>query len=393
MLLAADLTTALELSDRSEIRVRAPGSATVLSLDAETAIRAQLALSAKDFRATLAYAPRLTLWDIGGPAFQPTALQGGDLRVEWRARHAVVSIEEGAEYGGVGFGALPVEPGAVGMQTEPGMQVNPGMQGGPPRIQAIPSVGIVDYLASTTTLASDITQRGLTMRLAAGYALAGGATADARTSLPLISGPFAEINAEWAGTRVDRPILRVAAAEYQFDPGPESMLGEADAGWRHRWSRVTETRLAAGGAVSEQHGPSDAAHTYTPFPVVEAELDERAVGGAHVDMAFTTRLGPMLNRLYGVIDERAEASVTLTHHYRRLVTHGFFGVSQSTDWQNTYATSLVAGEVGVARPMNAIVALDAGVRTFWQRTYGVSAPLLQSTFYVGVTLPSRPLRF
>src|SRR5690348_16683392 len=95
LLLAADLSSSLAVSDRTELRVRAPGTApAAAALDAETTLTARLTAASRRFRLALGYTPRLTLWDVTSPTRKPTLLNAGEARVEWLGRRARISLDQ-----------------------------------------------------------------------------------------------------------------------------------------------------------------------------------------------------------------------------------------------------------------------------------------------------------
>src|SRR6185437_3751350 len=130
LLLAADLAGTLTVSDRTELRVRVPGTAPeIASVDADTALDVEVALASRRWAASLSYTPRFTLWDLADSAFTPTALQGGRAHVEWIGHHARLSVEENASYGATSFAATSLAPGPAA----------PGEEGQPPRVQPVPT--------------------------------------------------------------------------------------------------------------------------------------------------------------------------------------------------------------------------------------------------------------
>jgi hypothetical protein len=379
MLLAADLLGTLDVSDRSEIRVRVPGTAPAsASVDVETAPRAELALDGRIWRARLAYEPRFAFWDLGNGSFQPTVLDGGEMHVAWIGRRIDVALDETGAYGGVGFASQALEP---------------GQEGQPPRLQAIPATTVVDYASSRTALTSRVALRRFALHTEAGYELAGGATPPARTVMPLVAGPFGEAAADYAVTRMDHSVTRLLASDAVFSSGPDAALLQVDTSWRRRFARHTETRLGAGAAVSGVRTSARALEAYGAYPVLSAALEEHALGGAHVDLMIEGRLGPMVNRLYGVVDERAEGTFTASHQHGRFAAHLFASASQSVGTKSPYATSLAAGEVGGTYAESKLVALDVGVRILWQHVAEIRVPLLQSTMFIGVRLRAPETRF
>jgi hypothetical protein len=103
-------------------------------------------------------------------------------------------------------------------------------------------------------------------------------------------------------------------------------------------------------------------------------------------------LGPVINPLIGLVDQRVQGTLAASHTHRRLATKLFLSASQSVPPNGVNATSLLAGELGVAYGATRAVALDAGFRGFWQRQEASGASFLQATAFVGVTLRAPPMR-
>jgi hypothetical protein len=378
LLLVADLAGALAVSDRTELRVRAPGTSTAASLDAETALAAEVTLAARRWEASLAYTPRFTLWDLGDSAFEPTALQGGRARVAWIGSRARLSLEQTGSYGGVSFASSSFVPDTEGQL---------------PRVEPVPTAPIVQMVSSTTTLASRISLRRWTVDSSVGYQLAGGADAAARALLPLQYGPFAEATADYAAWRREHLVTKISASETTFSSGPESVLMEADEGWRHLWSRIVETRLAIGIAEAKARASSFAAAGLTTYPVVEAAFERRATAGGSVGVAVDGRLGPAVNRIDGLVEQRIQGTIVASHHHRRFATRVFASAAQSLPPGGPSATSLFAGELGVAYDATSVVAFDVGARTIWERIAPAGAPFLQNTVFAGVSLHAPRVRW
>src|SRR5690242_6454774 len=95
LLVAADLAGTLAVSDRTEVRVRAPGTTPApASLDVETAPDVRVTLAWTRWRSVLAYTPLLTLWDASTPARRPTWLNAGEARLEWHGARAQIALSE-----------------------------------------------------------------------------------------------------------------------------------------------------------------------------------------------------------------------------------------------------------------------------------------------------------
>jgi hypothetical protein len=377
MLLAADLAGSFSVSDRTELRGRAPGTAPLAaSLDAETALTARLSLASRRFRAGFAYTPRLTLWDIGSRVFAPTQLQGGEARLEWLGRHARLSLGETASYGSVSLASSSLLSGPEGQ---------------PPHVDAIPTQ-VLQFASSTTTLASRLTFPRWTVDTSLGYQLAGGADMAARALMPLQTGPFGDATIDYAATRREHSLTRLSVVEAAFSSGTESMLVEADESWRHVWSRLVETRLSLGVSEGRDRAAPRAVVQFATYPVVEAVFERRAAGG-HVDVLVSGRLGPTINRLFGTVEERVQGTIAASHHHRRFTTRALTSAAWSLTASRAEETRLFAGELALAYEATTAVAYDAGVRGFWQSLATNGAPFLQGTMFVGVSLGAPPVRW
>lgn len=375
----ADIAGTIGLSDRTEVRVRFQGSTPVAAaLDLDTAPEARLMLATSRMRYTLAYAPRLTLWDATGVGRQPTVLQGGAARIEWHGRDARLTLDQSASYGGVSFAAFSTTPSADGT---------------PPRLDALPPPTIIQYASSTTTLSSHLTQRRWTLDSSAGYQLGGGADADARKIMPLERGPLGDLTIDRLVSRQDHALTRLFASESAFSSGPEAILAEADLGWRHSWSRVTETRLTAGVSEARVRATATGPHTFETHPVAEVVVEQRRpLAEGRVDVRLGARLGPVVNRLLGLVDERIEGTLGAIHAYHRFATHASLSLSQSVPVSGVNAFTLLSAEIGGAHRTTDAVSFDTGVRALWQRQEATGATFLQGTVFIGVTLRAPPTR-
>jgi hypothetical protein len=369
------LTDTLEVSDRTEVRVRVPGTVAAAALDVETAPTVRLTLGSRRFRVTLDEAPRLTLTEVGR-AVQPAFFNGGEARVAWLGLLARLSLDETAGYGRVDFASSPVVPGTPAL---------------PPSVSPIPGLSFIPYESSATTLTSTLTLRRWAVTTSVGYELAGGATADARSLLPLETGPSGEARADYAFARRDHAVLALSASETTFSSGPEDVLFVPTLGYRHLWSRTIETTLSLGVGEARARISALSAETFDAHPVVEGVLERRTGADRQLDARASVRLGPVVNRLYGDVEERVEATLATSYRAGRLTAHAFASGSRSVPSSGPYATSLFAGELGTAYGATRVVAVDGGVRCIWQRQDATGAAFAQGTLFIGVTLLAPPL--
>lgn len=378
LLIAADLAGSLAVSDRTEARVRAPGTApAAASFDLETAPAVELKLASRRSRVALAYAPRLTLWDVSSTGVRPALLHGGAAHVEWQSHRVRLSLDQAGSYGGVSFASI---------------SLTPGPEGALPRLDALPAPRLIQFASSTTTLASRLTLRRWLIDMSLGYQLSGGADAGARAVLPFQAGPSARMTAEYEVSRRDHVATTASASEAAFSSGSESILTEVDESFRHLLSRLTEARFTLGVSEARVRTSETASPVFGSYPVVEAVFEHHPTPEGHIDVRLGARLGPVVNRLVGLVDERVEGSLAVSHTYRRLTTHAFVSGSQSVPASGANATSLVVGELGTAYGVSRLVALDAGVRGLWQHQEVAQIGFAQGTLFFGVTFRAPPIR-
>ncbi len=406
--LTADVAATVTLSDRTETRLRDPGdTSTGSSLDVATAPEARLMLAWPRTGITFAYTPRLTFWDINDVGVQPTWLDAGSARMDWRDGNTRLSLEQDASYGAMSFANLTFAPGP-GAQPSAGVVPPPGpVATTPPSVDVIPSPQILQFESLSTTLGSRVEGQRWEFRSSVGYQLSGGADAASRSIIPLQRGPLAEAAMTFATSPLDHLATTVTGEETTFSSGPEILLGEADEGWKHLWSAVSEMDLTL--------GVSGARVVEAPFsqsvrevnPVAEATLEQRILADEdRVTLRVGARLGPVVNRLLGIVDERVQGTLMSKWTHGPFAMTAFASAQQSVPTGGPNATELFTGELGLAYAATDAVAFDIGVRGLSQKanqpvvsnttsgaTNIVEANIVQGIVFVGVTFrsPTMPL--
>jgi hypothetical protein len=390
--LAADVAATIALSDRTETRLRQPGDAsTGPSLDVATAPEARMTLVLPRIGCALTYAPRLSFWDVNDVGLQPTWFHAGSVHLDWRTNETSLSLDQAASYGAMSFAGLTVAPGP---------------EGTPPRVDVIPPSQIIHVESSSTTVGSRTVIRRWELRSAVGYQLSGGATDVARTILPLQRGPLADAALTYATSPVDHVATTVSGTKATFSSGPEIALVEADEGYKHRWSAVTETNLTFGVSQARVQASPLIGVTGETHPVAEATLDHGiSTGVDRVTLHVGARLGPVVNRLLGVVDERVQGTVLSKWTHGPFVVNAFGSAQRSVPYEGPNATALLTGELGLSYTAVAAVVFDVGVRGVWQRanqaltststpggTDVVEASIAQGTVFVGVTFRAPIIR-
>ncbi len=389
LLAAAAVSGALDLSDRTELRLRDPGSlADTVSFDIATAPRAELTLSSRRTTLRLSYVPEVTLWDLNVAPSPPVLMQQASALGEWRHKLGRLSLEQSGSYGDVNYASLTFVPGPAGA---------------PPRVDVVPASQVIHYMSSTSVLSTDLNLRRWRLGLRGGYQVLGGADTEARAILPLQSGPFGEGLADFALSRRADLRTTLSAAELSFSNGPESVLVTAREGWHHAWSRTTRTELTAGVTEARSRPDDRSTNRYQTFPVGELALEQsHLTAGDRVVVRVGAGVSPTVNQLYGNVDERVEGTVRATWTHRRLALTAYASAQQSVPTDGDYAVQLLAGELSATYDTGGVVSFDGGVRAIGQRANEPPPPgsgvpgessFVQGIVFLGVTLRAPKLRF
>ena len=390
--LAGDIAASIALSDRTETRFRQPGDVpTGPSLDVATAPEARLVLAQPRLGCTLTYAPRLTFWDFNDVGARPTWLNSGTAHLDWRTDRTRLSLDQDASYGAMSFA---------------GLILTPGPDGAPPRVDVVPAPQIIEFVSSSTILGSRITLQRWEVRSGVGYQLSGGADAAGRSVLPFQRGPLADAAATYSVSPVDHVATTVSGTETSFSSGPEIALVEEDEGWRRRWSAVTETNLTLGISEARVQAAPSAGVSGETHPVAEAILEHKmATGEDGLTVHAGARLGPVVNRLLGIVDERIQGTLLSRWTHGSWIVSALGSAQQSVSAGGPNATTLLTGELGASYTASAAVILDFGVRGLWQKanqpiastvtsgaTEIVEASIVQGLLFVGVTFRAPAIR-
>ena len=148
----------------------------------------------------------------------------------------------------------------------------------------------------------------------AGYSSSGGATVEARTSLPLQRGPKGSTALLWAASRSDGLSFTLDASHVRFSTGPQSTLANLTTSWTRAWSRSLDTEVIGGvgffHSVAPGSGGSQSLST----------TDARPVGGLGLRHAVRSRTvlwrntlsafaAPAPDTISGTVYERVSAQL------------------------------------------------------------------------------------
>ena len=372
LILAADLTGSLDLSDRSEARLRTTeGSPTAYDVTTLPAVRAE----AHDRRVsyTGAYAVALTLPDLE-LGVTPQAFQMGSLGVAWHDRTSTLALVEDASYGEQNFSYLsPAQPAP----------------GPAPSVQLLPAAQTLLF-GSTRTVATALVSPSARWRFSAGlvYSLGGGADSGSQTVLPLQASERADMSlardlsrrdvltsSAWAAqtTASAAPCLVFPIQGASGTPppicSPRDYQVEATEGWSHRFSTITLLKLSAGAQPVWSRLREEDPFSSRVYPVATLRLESveppHAEGGHSVSV--DARLAPVVDIRYGTIDERAQLVATASVVHERTTYTLQASGTQSLDPEILGAASYVFGGAEVRYAFSRSLEISAGARAAWQK--------------------------
>ncbi|HET9551407.1 MAG TPA: hypothetical protein VFP50_00425 [Anaeromyxobacteraceae bacterium] len=291
----------LELRTEGRQRTVAPvGADPQRAWELEVAPLGRLRLTGRELDLTASYAPRFTLSERPGERtslLHRAALLGG-----WRPSppSRLTLGLEGAE-------------GTVSLLQLLAAAPRPGQPPAP--AEPVPTISAIRYRSGTATLGlSSSASARLRLRGSVAGFVEGGATLEARRSLPQQRGGRVEAGLEWDATRRDVLATALTATLSDLRPGSTARYGVLAESWRHALTAHTRAWVTAGASLASQEAASAAART--PWRLRPAG----ELGVAHELTREPERLRataaiaqtPVLDRSTGVVVDRTTASATLS---------------------------------------------------------------------------------
>lgn len=377
-LLAGAITGALDLSDRSELRLRDSGDAAGRVVDFETAPVATLGLHSRSFRVSLAYLPRFTLRQLDAVP-SPEAFHRGALSVSLRRRRVELVVDgdvsRGTTITTALFGVRSLDPAHLS-------------------VQRLPITPTVDYLSSRAGVtATFAVTRRWAIRALAEHALSGGADAASREVIPFQYGPRGALRATCSLSRHDSLTSTLDLSRTVFDTGPDNVVGEASEAFRHVFDRRSEMTLGAGVSVVAARASAGDPWITRPYALAEGTLRVSAPA-ARLDTTLSLRLAPVVDRLSGIVDERLQGTAAIAWSFTpSLALRTQFGAAQSVQRSQAGAVTVLIGEAAFSARATRAVRVELGTRIAAQASRGVDALPAQWMMFTGATFVLPSLRF
>ncbi len=246
---------------------------------------------------TATYIPRILALE---PASRGgvTVLHRGAFLGEWHThRNGRLFLEQQLAYGTNAFSLLVV-----------------AAEGGTLLFDRLAELPPVLYFGESTNLGIEQPlSRKLRLTASAGYAISGGADDAARRSVPLQRGPRSGLTLAWLVRPRDTVSAAVRYLGSYFSTGARAYLLEANAAWRHRFSR-DELELGLG-AAGVRDVAADRPDRIYARPIVTAGLTRQPTRRRFHRLGgyLRARLAPAIDPLTGFTYSRADGLAALDY--------------------------------------------------------------------------------
>jgi hypothetical protein len=422
--LVAQLAGIVDLSDTSRLDARftyplpitPDGKGQILiGADFATSPIARLILKNRRFAFTASYAPTFTAPDFEIPV-APELFQTLSTSAVWRDRHVTTTLLETASYGQFNASYLYANPQATsGTGTTPPIMGMP-----PPGVTTAATTETIRNLGTETdAIVSVRTDHRFTMTLFGGYLVRGGPDSDSQAVSPQQYGPLGTLTLAYRTSPHDTvsTVLSGQGLETYGGCPPQvngpaqplsattpfcreaAVLGILQETFQHVISPRVRFSIGAG-ASADLETPLGTEPVQSVVPHEVAILPYGLATFAYRfdtenNLTCTAQFGPTVDVRTGLVDPRAQLTVTLTKVVRGGLTVAVTGSgakSVPVAGPDPYAVTFLNGLAETRVLLNRQVTLLAGLSAIWetQGGYGSFGSVLG---YVGVRAALPTLRF
>lgn len=410
----------LTLSERVEFLGREVPPELLMLYDVSTTPEGRLLLRSGRWGHELQYSVRLMLNDLERKVIPPPVnldtLHVARFANSWTGQRVRLELSEDLFYGSVAFGQFtggraPRVPGTASRdigtpspQTPQGSTPPPAPGGisppapseTAPRAQLTPIVGTLKLVTSTTSLVSTVQPSSrFTMTNAVRYVLDGGADATSQLAVPLQRGPRIDTTTEYAFNPRTFGLFDASVWHSDMSNGTQIDSLDTEIGGRRAWQR-TGLRVTGGATVIRFRASPDENARVTPYLLTTAALERQIpVRGFAVAAGIDGRLGPVVNRLNGFVDQQIQSSANFVVSRHRTTLGLSGGVARSLDPDGPFAFTIVSATATLSYQLSRRIAFEGGFQNTWQQF--VPDPLIGPfrAFSVGmvITPRERPVSF
>jgi hypothetical protein len=426
----ADYTGTVAISNRIELRGREtetppllPGTAALAApassvaspslpnpgVDVVDIPTAHVELAGHAWRTTVDYSAFAIMPDLETGQPTPQVLNTGAVGAVYEGRTVHLGILEFAQYGEQNPAYLFVSNPTIGAVPQaPGVFAPPNAGSS---VQLLASPVSVLYGSSRTDLTSQVAfSRRWTGTSLVEFAVQGGADAASQLVLPIVEAPRAEATLKWSETRNDALETKVTAMHSDASVGPcftalitpqplgslcepTGDLVQGTETWRHRLSRHTEAWIGAGPAFVLARLAPRTAYEDAAYPVFLAGFQYlRTVEDVKTVLRLDAQLAPLVDLRTGIVDDRAQGTLTLSVPLRDVTLTGALSGTRSVETLLSQPVESVQGSFEMEARVDPELSVGAGVRYVWQDQAGIGV-FATGLAFVQATFRTRRFRF
>jgi hypothetical protein len=358
---------------------------------------------------TLDYSVFAILPDLELGLETPQALQSADVGAFWHDRRVRLGLVEYGQYGNENSEYL----GSTG--TTP-------VTAGQPSVQLLAPPSTINFGSSRTDLTGRfiLSRRWLATSLLE-YLAQGGLDSASRAVLPVVSGPRAEVVAAFKATRIDAvetkltgsasvtsgtlagasPVTAGAALPTTScvvglitplpigaECSPEGFTLGLTETWRRQLSRHAEAWLGAGPVFVEARLGPELPYASAVYPTGAAGFQYRSsVEQVRTLLRLDAQVAPIVDVRTGIIDDRAQATLTLQLPLHNVTMTGALSGTRSVDSLYTEPVTSVQGNFEMEYRVERYLGVGGGIRYAWQEqptvgTFSTGLLFVEATFRV-----------
>jgi hypothetical protein len=384
----------LDLTDRTEVRVRDSGQPSDPALDLINEPGFRLGVETARSRYNFGYSARYTLMNAQ-IELKPALMNEAFMRAQWSAsRRTKLTLTQDGSWGRQSFVAMVVTPTAP--SAAPQVTGAPAGVATVPQINAVPQVESFQYIAWRPALtATTALSMRWTLDTTVFYAVNGGFDRASRLTLPRRWGPGAEARAEHLLSRRDKLFTTASATRTMYSSGPESFLVLASEGLRRRLTPTTDGEVAFGVAAAWARPDEGYGYGFVPYPTATALVSHRYLleRGAVVQIDVSSQLAPVVQRISGLVMQQLLGAAGVTFTEDRLVLKLETGGVQTLPSGDPQALRILYASANAGLGLGKSVLLEAGGRYALQEvsTQGYLPP--QKVVFLAMTLREPTLKF
>jgi hypothetical protein len=158
--------------------------------------------------------------------------------------------------------------------------------------------------------------------------------------------------------------------------------------WQHRLTRTSAATLGGGAAAARMRLKPGDPYVDRVYPVLRGTFEHaRVVENVRTSVRVDALVAPAIDVRTGTLDQRGQASISLTVPMRRVTFSGSFAGARSIASPAVRPLKSLTGVFETTYRMTRVTSLGAGVRYAWQEQDGLAtiaggAAFMQVTFTV-----------